>query len=467
MLKTLIAREIRNNLLNRRFVLAYSICTLLIVVSAATMFSDYVGRKRDNDVSTGIADRARSGLRRYAGFEVFRPPQLAAMFAAGGERDADMRGPIDIMHRPLARGDLRRNPLTSFFPAPDLLFIVGTVITLLTFMLTFDSVSGEFERGTMKVLLAGPAPRDQVFLAKWLGGAISLAFPYVTSLALVAAMLALGSGLTIRPDQWLSLAAIGTMGLLYIATVFSVALMVSAVMRESATAMLALVALWGLLVILVPAISTPTAWLIVRPSTIETVETSLRVVPDPGMETPERTARWKTCYDKIAGELGASPDELRNPSTPALERIAEQAYQVCHREAMMHYLDTFETALRAVDRQEQRVHRLSRWLNRLSPYGCLRNAAVTVAGTGHERDVAIRDWVHALSKATLTFICEFSRNPSEDWRFAGSSLPRFGPSFHSTARRIESAVLDIGLMALMCVLAFMAGHAAFVRREAV
>jgi ABC-type transport system involved in multi-copper enzyme maturation permease subunit len=466
MLKTLVAREIRGNLLNQRFVLAYSICTLLVVVSAAIMYSDYVGRQRDYNVIAASGQRSGMLQEWELAFDVFRPPLLASMFASGGERDADDRAIISSGVRPLFRGNIRRNPLVSFFPTADLLFVIGTVITLLTFVLVFDSISGEFETGTMKILLAGPVPRDQIFLAKWLGGAVSIGFPFITSLALVAAILALVSGQTIRTHEWLAFSAIGLICLLYIATVFSVALAVSAFSRASAPAMLVLVALWAVAILMTPALSTLLAWLTVRPESTDKAELALRVMADPGVPTPHADAVADACIEKIAGEWGVPAKDLRDSESPGTRELAWKAHLACGRQEYLRRADTFDVVFKQLGRKESLVYQRALWVNRLSPYGCLRNASTELAGTGFARESAMQEWAHALLNATHRAVYDVYRRRDNDARVSAAALPRFAAPERSTPAALRSAALDAAILALMCTLSFLVGHAAFVRREA-
>ena len=51
-------------------------------------------------------------------------------------------------------------------------FIVGFVLSLIALLFTFDSISGERERGTLRLMLANPMPRHIVLIGKFLGGVI-------------------------------------------------------------------------------------------------------------------------------------------------------------------------------------------------------------------------------------------------------------------------------------------------------
>ena len=66
------------------------------------------------------------------------------------------------------------------------------LLPLIALLLSFDAIVGEFERGTMMLLLTYPVSRGQIILGKFLGHVAILAF--ATVLGYGAAGLALGGG---------------------------------------------------------------------------------------------------------------------------------------------------------------------------------------------------------------------------------------------------------------------------------
>jgi ABC-2 type transport system permease protein len=64
-------------------------------------------------------------------------------------------------------GDL--TPLDWLFPKIDLSFIIGVLMTLLTILLAHDTIAGDREQGTLKLILAGPIQKRTVLAAKVAG----------------------------------------------------------------------------------------------------------------------------------------------------------------------------------------------------------------------------------------------------------------------------------------------------------
>ncbi|MBD3243607.1 MAG: ABC transporter permease subunit, partial [Chitinivibrionales bacterium] len=327
----------------------------------------------------------------------------------------------------------------------------------LIFVLTFDTFSGERVEGTLKVLMAGPVPRDKVFVAKWIGGMVCLVTPLLASMLLMAIVVLLSGSTTIPAGDWLRMASMAGVCVLYVAVVFSLAMMVSVIARGPGTAMLALLALWAVFVVAVPALSTPLSWLLVDPVSPEQAET----LSNRDLWDLFRSPLQEQCVK----------DELRNRNVEALPHGQERSHQesvawtVCAgRHNWPVYADTLKGADDVRARGTQRVEGLSRWLSRLSPYGCLQNVCVTLARTGPEREESIRLALHAYHKAQREYYIEqLDRSP--DGAVSGAASPVFRVPRSGLGTDLSVVGIDIGILLLSGILFLMIGYAVFLRSE--
>ena len=122
------------------------------------------------------------------------------------------------------------------------------LLPLIALMLAYDAVVGEAERGTLLLLLSYPVPRWTVILGKFLGHlgilALALAIGYGGPSVWVA--LARSSA----PGDWMALAALLGSSLLLGATFLALGYLISAVVRERATAVGVAIGLWLVMVVL-------------------------------------------------------------------------------------------------------------------------------------------------------------------------------------------------------------------------
>ena len=148
MLWTLIRKEWVRNLLELRFLVCGALCVLLALISVVVLRADLAAKRADFSANRAIyrqqaeeygsyRDLARRGIR------VDRPPQDFQVLFLGTEKTLDRTAEVSRDFMPGFAGDLNANPLVLMFPVADLLFVVGVVLSLLAFFISYDAVAGE------------------------------------------------------------------------------------------------------------------------------------------------------------------------------------------------------------------------------------------------------------------------------------------------------------------------------------
>ncbi len=121
------------------------------------------------------------------------------------------------------------------------------LIPLIALMLSFDALVGEFERGTMLLLLAYPVTRWQIILGKFLGHVlillIAILFGYGGTVLILT--LVTGSGSEGWQAYVLMMASSLALGAVFIALGY----LLSVIVRERATAVGASIGLWLVFVV--------------------------------------------------------------------------------------------------------------------------------------------------------------------------------------------------------------------------
>jgi ABC-type transport system involved in multi-copper enzyme maturation permease subunit len=451
MLLTLIRREVLDNLLSLRFVIAYCLVTALLVGSASIMLGQYLTQKRVHEVSGSMFQaRESEGREFWAGWSgryVSRPPLVTQMLAIGGQKDADTRALVSPDLAPDFYGSLRRNPLGNLFPAVDMVFVVGIVFSLMVFMLSYDSMSGEREQGTLKVLLASAVPRDTVLLGKWLGGFVSVSLPYVTACILICLILVAHRSVTVTLDDWVRIVAVFAACLLYIAVVFSLAMAVTVTTRSSAVAALVLLLVWVGWFVSLPLLSTPVAQLLVRPASVYGAELTMW-----RMGTLAWRERGQHSAEQTLASMGARSRE--DLSESARERFDQQVQENWHR-FLQQEADSILIVRRTQLMDQMAVERISRWISRLSPYGSLQNACLALAGTGLQREIDLQNAMDEYYRRAIA-----AGPPAR-----GGRTPAFSVRPARPSAAIRDSLTDVGVLSVMGLLLFMLAYAAFLRQD--
>ena len=122
------------------------------------------------------------------------------------------------------------------------------LVPLIALMLSFDAMVGEFERGTMLLLLAYPVTRWQIIMGKFLGHVLILAIAILLGYGgtVLILMLVSGSG----SEGWQAYALMMASSLALGAVFIALGYLVSVVVRERATAVGAAIGLWLVFVVL-------------------------------------------------------------------------------------------------------------------------------------------------------------------------------------------------------------------------
>lgn len=122
------------------------------------------------------------------------------------------------------------------------------LIPLIALMLSFDAMVGEFERGTMMLLLTYPVTRWQIIMGKFLGHVLILSIAILVGYggAVVVLTLVTGGSTEGWPAYVMMMASSLVLGSVFIALGY----LVSVLVRERATAIGAAIGLWLVFVVL-------------------------------------------------------------------------------------------------------------------------------------------------------------------------------------------------------------------------
>ena len=122
------------------------------------------------------------------------------------------------------------------------------LIPLIALMLSYDALVGEFERGTMMLLLAYPVTRWQIVLGKFLGHVLILLIAILAGYGGTVVILTLVTGG--GTEGWQAYAVMMASSLVLGAVFIALGYFVSAIIRERATAVGAAIGLWLVFVVL-------------------------------------------------------------------------------------------------------------------------------------------------------------------------------------------------------------------------
>ena len=182
-----------------------------------------------------------------------RQPNLLSIFNVGMEKSGADMVSIELA-TPIWEKEAQKhgsdNPFLSIFLAIDVIFVFKIVLSALAILFAYNTISGEREDGTLKLVLSNPIPRDALVLGKYLGGMLSL-FPIVVVSFTVGLVIAYASPATdFNGADLLSLAMVLVISLLYVSICYLLGMFLSVWTKEAATTLILSMFIWGILTIL-------------------------------------------------------------------------------------------------------------------------------------------------------------------------------------------------------------------------
>ena len=188
-----------------------------------------------------------------------RKPNPLSIFNVGTEKSGADMVSIELA-TPIWEKEAQKqgsdNPFLSIFLSIDVIFVFKIVLSALAILFAYNTISGEQEDGTLKLVLSNPIPRDALVLGKYLGGVLSL-FPIVVMSFTVGIVIAYASPATdFDADDLLRLVMVLVVSLLYVSICYLLGMLLSVWTKEAATTLILSMFIWGILTIVHSNIAT-------------------------------------------------------------------------------------------------------------------------------------------------------------------------------------------------------------------
>ena len=244
-------RELYDNLNSLRFALATVLILVLMLTNAVVHLREHPTRTQTYHNAAAEAIKtleARStSLYRLATEgpgDLHKAPSPLRFCAEGDEASLPKyaRGRNFVRHianvRPVWRmGYPQETPnlrnIRPDFTTLDWGFIVGYVLSFIAILFTFDAISGELERGTLRLTLANPLPRHTVLMGKFLGAFISINIPFAIAVLMNLLLISTSDAVQLNLEAWGRLGVLYGIVILYVCLFIALGLLISAVARES------------------------------------------------------------------------------------------------------------------------------------------------------------------------------------------------------------------------------------------
>lgn len=411
---TIARKEIVSNLLSYKFFIVLLLIVLLVATSLFIMHRDFKQRMADYQV---IRPKPGEPIALVA-------PNPLSIFAKGLDDAITRSFEIGVIGIEVRAGQSSGNIIYSFFPAPDFLYVVRVVLSLVALLFGFDQVSREREQGTLKLLLGSSISRAKVLAGKWIGNFLSLAVPFLLVTLLGTAVLFLDPEVHFSSGRLGRLGLILALSLLYLGFFLSLGMLVSALTRRAATSIIVLLFIWALFVFIIPNLGTLLARQFVR-------------VPSVRALSEKREQTW---------------------TREVLLGISKGGNWAEHMRTISNENDRMELDYRL---KFERLVRLSRNIIRISPAASFLDASSEIAGTGIGEESRLKGEIVRYKDSIIDQLIADRGSGKRDAQYSAFTYrPR--PLFEIFA---GGALFDTVWLVFFNILSFALAYIAFIRYD--
>ena len=454
--REIVWRELLDHLQSLRFALTLLLVIVLMLMGSVLYIHDYRQQVADyrenvNENLQLLEDKAKRGLHRVVSFRptqlIYRSPSPLGFIAEGHEKDLPNAFAVDAFELVGPQTILRQNYTLQRFDALDWVFTVGIILSFAAFAMTYDSISGEAETGTLRLCLSNSLSRATLLFGKYIGTLISLSMPLIMGICLNVLIISLFGVLPFASTYWLQIGGVVLFSVLYISVFATLGLFISCLTRSSSVSLVLLLLVWVCFAVFIPRTG---GLLASQLAELPDEKTIARQASETGYEILKR-------YGKDRFSARWSPGEPLTRSAKIAD--AKQAIYNEYRQQQLHQV------------------KLAQNISRISPTAIYQIGCEALVGTGikhYERffKKAI-EYRHSLLQFTYEeypfnpnlFLEDTERQQLQEVQISLDKIPKFDdpPSDFSTA--FAEAGLDILLLFLFNLVFFMGAFLAFTRYD--
>ena len=455
-------KEIQLNILGLKFGILTILCLVLVSTVTFTLAQNLkldLDEYHANESAHSEAVRNESSIATLAaqgGVKIDRPVQPLSIFAGGVEGIVDRIYKITMYGiTPMGGSSVTRNPSLSLVGSVDILFVFQVIVALAALIMVCDSVSGEKEKGTLKLMLSCGAPRSSVLLGKLLGNYVTFMIPFMLSWCMICIVLIISGFSYILSGFPINIVMMFVVSAVYLLVIISLGLLVSVFTRRTSASFLACIVAWVVFTVVIPKIAFQIGGIFAKPPSVASLQNEIRAIENEGNMKAFRISQ--EYFQKNPGKL-PSRQWIEEKNNEILAEIAKRKRKVKDR----------------FDRRLSRTIELGTLISRISPTSSYVLLMQRLSGTSWEDsrrfDSELTRYFGELSRYFVSRVSAMSANPQSYIRSIGKKLDLTGMpvfSFQPTSSTLfsERVVFDVSALLVFLILFFLAAYLLFIRYD--
>ncbi|HUX08170.1 MAG TPA: ABC transporter permease subunit [Acidobacteriota bacterium] len=255
---TLIKKESLENILTLRFLIGFVACAALFGITTTVLVNDF---KADYEIANAAIREVETQIEEWTVFSRVRPtvirmPSPLSVFGSKNGARWGTRMLISQTRIPAVAsdesGEGQSSNFLGLFRGLDFAEVVQICISLLAILLTFDAISGEKERASLRLILSNPVGRTKLITSKFLGAVIALVPIFVFGFVVALVVFQIFSPVGFSADDWGKTGLLLVLILLYGAAFAAIGLLISAFTHSSATSLAVSMFVWIVIILVIP-----------------------------------------------------------------------------------------------------------------------------------------------------------------------------------------------------------------------
>ena len=375
-MKSVLKKEILENITSYRFFVLTGLLFVLMVVSIIVSYGDYRLRTENYNLLRPHASETD---------KIILQPEPLSIFAKGLDANLGRLYKISALGIEVHSSQQSINRLFSLFTVPDMLFVIKVILAFIAILFSFDAVSGEKEQGTLKLMLASGTKRADILAAKLLGRFVLVFVPFALLFLAGAILVSLLPDVQAGSAYWTGIGLIGGASAVYVLLWTALGAFVSTLVHRSPVAMILGLGFWVLFVFVIPNMGVTVA------------ESISEVPPGDRVEMESRLATVQSIYEALQ-RVKKTRDERD------FARIMNDV-----RETNSHLFETYTPKL-------NRLIAFTKGVVRLSPAGALGFFVTDIAHTGLSDDIRLKNAVWMYIDRNFNRLGGLEKGPVEQFR---------------------------------------------------
>ena len=490
MLRNLIRQELLAHLMSARFFAAVVITLLLVVANTVVLLDEHENRVASYSQQEKVHHEKAVAAETYSGLELFveRPPNPLSLFSAGldkrlGTTVEIYHGDVPIISSVSARN--LENPYLNLFSQIDLVSIFQVVLSLLALLFAYDAIAGDWESGTLRLVISHPVRRGAILFGKYIAAMVCLLLPVLMSLLVVLILCSLASSIQLSTSEFFRIGGIVWTTIVYLSVFYLIGLLISTATRRTATSLMLCMFLWVVLVLVYPNWS---RFAINPVGDMRAEKQSASQQIDQIWEEADREEQRFLANSPLEGDpprfnIGYSGSSSRSGRRHAFNMTKVNANSepfVPHFQNYQAFINATHIRLaeKAALIREQRLARTdirqATWdeqLMKISPASLYTHATAAWAGTDLNGMLDFIGAVQAYRQTLIDYLHDKDAFASRRW-FASDQgavdwwdLPQFRFERADVSENAQRALADVSLLFLMNLVLFMVTFLIFIKIE--